>query len=364
MENKIINQQAVDLLTAPCLLENYFAGIIHMPGKGVTEQFSENTNAGYIRIVRELPPGIQSRRLGANVNGGNFNGDGAKSVQSYEEELQLTDVYDGNIDIPEVSTDMFSLDLIEAQMRNVAGEVSTAINAATIAEQLKAWANSAANNKAQKVVMPETIGDTSYRDAVVEAGAILDDGDEEKDVQTYPTDFRQLIGRPTFIAKLHSKNNLPHGDLALQLLARGVISEGTYKTNGNLYVGEMDGTPVYKAPSAVWTKAAAELLYEDNGNNVGASSVKNTSAAFAEVKKIEAMLVCGIGTARGVASGNRVKSIPCPRGAGITLQPKFRWGVECFYGTSVVPIVDNGFDLSKLVTAENLLKRVPVGSQG
>lgn len=365
-----VNQQTVDILTAPRLMENYFMGIIHMPSKGVTEKFSENTSAGSVRIVRQLPPGIKSRRLGATVNGGHFNSDGTKTVGSVEYDLNLTDIYDGNIDIPEVAQDMFSLDLIESEMDSVAGEVSTAINAATLAEQLKAWANSAAKGKAHRVAIPATIDDTTYRDVVVEAGAHLDDGDEDNDVQTFPTDARQLIGRPTFVAKLHSKGNLPRGDLALQLLARGVISEGTYKTNGALYVGEMDGTPVYKAPSAIWTKAARELIYNNNGtiDTASANSVGNTEAAFAEIKAIEAVLVCGIGTARGIAVGNRVKSIPCPRGAGITLQPKFRWGVECFYGTSVVPIVDNGFDLSKLVsyTSESeykLLARLPEDSQ-
>lgn len=359
-----INQQSVDILTGPRFLESYFAGIIHMPGKGVNEGFSDDTSAATVRVVRQNLPGFEPRRIGATVNGGNFNGEDAGEPSSTEYDLLLTDLYDRNMDIAEVTTDMFSLPVVEQTADNIAGEVNTAVNASTTAEQIKGWANNAVSDdgKAQKVELPATIGETSYRDAVLSAGAILDDGDEDVGVQTYPTEAREIIARPTFCAKLlTAKNIVVGGDLSVALLERGVISEGTYKGNGSMYVGEIDNTPVYKAPSIIWNKAAEELVY--TGTNARSGNLKNTATAKAQIDKIEALVVSGIGTLRGIATGNRIKSIPSPRGAGIRLQPKFRWGVECIYGTSVVPIVSNGFALNSLVPENKTLSRMPVGSQ-
>ena len=357
-----INQQSVDILTAPRFLQSYFAGILHIPGKGVNEGFSEDIAAAYVRVVRQKLPGYEPRRLGATANGGNFNSRAAGQPTSEEYDLKLTDIYDQNLDIPEVVTDMFSLPVVEQTMDNLAGEVSTAVNASTVAEQIKGWANAAKQNKANKVTLPANITETSYRDALLEAGAHLDDGDEAVGVQTYPAEAREILARPTFVTKLLSaKNIVVGGDLSVALLERGVISEGTYKGNGALYCGEFDNSPVYKAPKIIFNKAAEELVYK--GTTAKSGNMKNTAAAKAEIDKIGALVVSGIGTLRGICTGNRIKSIPSPDGAGLRLQPKFRWGVECIYPTSVVPVVDNGFDLSKLVPDGKELDRLPVGSQ-
>lgn len=363
-----INQQSVDIITAKRLMENYFVNIIHMPGKGVTEGFTDDVSAPFVRVVRQKLPGILPRQLGATANGGNFNSAAAKQPQSEEFDIQITEFYDGNIDIPEVTTDMFSLPLVEATMDSVAGEVATAINASTVAEQIKTWANEMCKTtpKSHVVTLPSSIGDESYRDAVLAAGAYLDDGDEDHGVQSYPVDMREIVARPTFCAKLlTAKNIVVGGDLSVALLERGVISEGTYKSNGNQYVGEIDNTPVYKAPSIIWNKAAQELVYLSSGvpDPTAANNVYNTANAKAAIDAIEALVVSAVGTARGIATGNRVKSIPSPNGAGLRLQPKFRWGVECFYATSVVPIVAYGFTLANLATTSNVLARLPSGSQ-
>ncbi|MBE6555525.1 MAG: hypothetical protein E7663_04755 [Ruminococcaceae bacterium] len=366
-----INRQSVDILTHKKFLETFFSGLVHMPGKGVNESITEDTNAAYVRVVRQNLPGFEPRRLGSTVNGGSFNSDDAAEPSSVEYELSLTDLYDGNFDIAEVTTDMFSLPLVERTMEDMAGEVDTAVNAATLAEQLRAWANSAAKNEgAQKITLPAEIGDTTYREAVFKAGAILDDGDIDNGVQFYPADQREIIARPMFCAELFSKWNLGAGDITRALLERGVISEGTYKSNGEMFVGEIDNTPVYKAPSVIWKRAAKELCFSVNGvpSYARSNSVHENVAARSEMDKIEAIVVSAVGTVRGLALGNHIKSIDSPRGAGIRLQPKFRYGVETLYGTSVVPIVKNGFDLTKLTayTSESdnrLLVRMPVKSQ-
>ena len=83
-----INQQSVDIITAKRLMENYFVNIIHMPGKGVTEGFTDDVSAPFVRVVRQKLPGILPRQLGATANGGNFNSTAAKQPQSEEFDIQ------------------------------------------------------------------------------------------------------------------------------------------------------------------------------------------------------------------------------------------------------------------------------------
>lgn len=360
----MINQQSVDALTAKKLQESYFSKIIHIPGKGVNEGLTEDASAASVRVVRQKLPGIATRQLGATVNGGNFNGENAKGIASDEFYIDITNVYDGNIDIAEVQTDMFSLPVVEATMENCGGEVATGVNASTIAEQVKAWANDAIASEpvVQKVELPSTLEETSYRDAILDASAILDDGDESNQVQIYPDDMREIIARPSFCTGLFKGNNvIVGGDLSVALLERGVIAEGTYRGNGEQYVGEVNNTPIYKAPKTLWNAAANELVF-NNGTTKSGNLAHNPDAK-AEFDKIQALVVSAVGTLRGIAVGNRVKSIPSPLGAGLRLQPKFRWGVKCIYPSSVVPIVSNGFSVADLTYTNKTLNRLPYGSQ-
>lgn len=359
----MINQQSVDALTAKKLQESYFSKIVHIPGKGVNEGFTEDVSAASVRVVRQKLPGIATRQLGATVNGGNFNGENAKGIASDEFYIDITNVYDGNIDIAEVQEDMFSLNVVEATMENCGGEVATGVNASTIAEQIKAWANGKkAGQTAELVTLPSTIDETSYRDAVLDASAFLDDGDEANQVQIYPDDMREIIARPSFCTGLFKgKNIVVGGDLSIALLERGVIADGTYRGNGEQYVGEVNNTPIYKAPKTLWNAAANEIVFGTNTAKSG--NLANTSTAKAAFDKIQALVVSAVGTLRGIAVGNRVKSIPSPIGAGLRLQPKFRWGVKCIYPSSVVPIVDNGFSVDALTNDGSVMTRLPYGSQ-
>ena len=366
--NTMINQQSVDALTAPKLKESFFADQIYMPTKGVDEGFSPDANAASIRVVRQKLPDIETRQLGASVNGGAFNDEDSKGVQSAEYFVDVTNVYDGNLDIAETQEDMFSLPVVEATIGNFGKEAASRVNSSTIAEQVKAWANDAsgATPVAQSVTIAANANETAYRDAVLDASAVLDDGDIDNGVETYPGDMRQIVCRPTFATSLFKgKNIIVGGDLSVALLERGVIAEGTYNGNGNAYVGEVNNTPIFKAPKALWDRAAKELVYATNGvtDTAKANNLFNTAAARAEINKIEALMVSAVGTLRGIATGNRVKSIPSPKGAGIRLQPKFRWGVECIYPSSVVPIVKSDFDLDALVPEGKKLVRLPAGSQ-
>ena len=334
MATNQINTQSVQILLAKKYRDNYFQSILHRPGKGVTEEFSEDTNAGYIRVVRALPHGVVGRRLGADVNGGNFNGDNAYVSKSSEYELPLLYVYDGNFDIPEVQTDMLPLNIVEQEAKNISGEVATQINASTIAAQLVATLNADVKRTSKYVFkLPATVTETSARDALLDAVALLDNGDEANGIQSFPTDEREILARPEFFVHLFKGKNIVIGgsNYAQEMLARGVISPNTYSDNGTSYKGEFMDIPLYVASKAIWNAAEGWINAGDKALTAGA------------LNGVQAIVCAAMGTARGVATPESFKQIPCPIGPGIRIQPLVRWGVECWLPDSVTVVAGNGF---------------------
>lgn len=367
-----INSQSVNILLAKKLQENFWVNMLYLPNYGVNEGFAGDTDAGEIRVVRQIPPGIKGRRLGSTVNGGHFNAGNVIYPTSQEFELKLTDVYDGVVDVPEVAQDMFSLSLVEAEGDAMGNEFATFVNAQTIAEQIATFFNaySVSNTSANLVVLPQNATATQYRDALLAAMAHLDNGDETIGAQTFPSKSRQILVRPTFLAGLFQANNILVGgsNLAQELLSRGVISEGTYNSNGDQYKGEFMGVPVMVAPDAIWTAAWKSLCVNTNGTLDTGNNITDVAAKLTEMNEIQALVVAAPGTLRGIAMGNRIKQIDSPDGAGIRLQPKMRMGVTCISAKSVVPIANYGIVTNNIITYTNAtvytkLVRVPEGSQ-
>lgn len=351
MATNQINTQSVQILLAKKYRDNYFQSILHRPGKGVTEEFSEDTNAGYIRVVRALPHGVVGRRLGADVNGGNFNGDNAYVSKSSEYELPLLYVYDGNFDIPEVQTDMLPLNIVEQEAKNISGEVATQINASTIATQLVKTLNQEFDRPEDGSYikkLPSTITETSARDALLDAVALLDNGDEANGIQSFPTDEREILARPEFFVHLFKGKNIVIGgsNYAQEMLARGVISPNTYSDNGTSYKGEFMDIPLYVASKAIWNAAEGWINVGDEALPAGA------------LNGVQAIVCAAMGTARGVATPESFKQIPCPIGPGIRIQPLVRWGVECWLPDSVSVVVSNKY------TAPSATKNLSVLAPG
>lgn len=351
MATNQINNQSVNILLAKKYRDNYFQSILHRPGKGVTEEFSSDTAAGYIRVVRALPHGVTGRKLGASTNGGNFNrNDHVASAAEYE--LPLLYVYDGNFDIPEVQQDMLPLNIVEQEAKNISGEVATQINASTIAAQLVATLNAdLARTSSYVIKLPATATASSARDALLGAMGLLENGDAANGVQSFPTDEREIIARPEFYVELFKSNNIIAGgsNFAQEMLARGAISPNTYVDNGMSYKGEFMDAPLYVASKAIWSAAEAWI---NSGSAALTAGGLNT---------VQAIVCAAMGTARGVAMPETFKQIPCPIGAGIRIQPLIRWGVECWLPDSVAVVAGNGFTTP--VTSSNKLSVFAPGSR-
>ena len=318
-----VNNTATQVLAAKQVKENIFAKLLHRNGKGVTER--TETNASSIRMFKVVPGGSKARELGHSENGAFFNGTKAKISEVIEYNLDLLYLMDQVFDIPEVQQDMVAVNIFDETTKNIGGETATAINASTTAIQLKYVFDKAATAKAW-TDLAVVLGSTpKYAEAFVEANSMLDEGDVANHIQSFPFEDRQAFVTSKMRRELMKNGQVLLGgsNYAQSMLAKGSVSPEDTKDFGDMYLGEIDGVPVYFMPKAILDEAKAWA----GGNET--------------IGKVEGMLCAASATDRGISTQDYIKITDSPDGAGKRLQPKTRWGCKvCYKG--IVPIVSNG----------------------
>ena len=331
-----LDGQALRRVTSQQIKENIFQDIVALPEKGVTEKFSTDTDASEIRVIRQLIPDFKARQLGATVNGGYFNSENPVMPQSAEYGIKILYMIDNSIDYPTVMDEMVELPVAEATNKNVAGLVARNINASTIAHQLAAVINKyVADGNGNNINRVAADANGNIKDALLDASAMLDDGDSGNGVDMFPTDGRQIFIRASQKATLLKTGNIIIGgsNYAQEMLKRGVISPDTYKDSDLRTIGEIDGIPVSVVNKTVWD-LAEKWMGLDAGTLDG----------------IVGLVVAGMATARALAFNNSVKIIDSPNGQGKRAQYKYRWGLEIFHIKGIVPISKNDFGWSTAFT--------------
>lgn len=345
-----VNDVTVRRVASSKVKENIFQDIVLRPDEAVTEKFSTDTDAAQIQIIRLKPNNAEAREIGASVNGAYFNGNDAETSATEAYGINILTTIDHNIDIPTNMQDMLSVDAVKGELENLSGKVSRNINAMTIATQLaknfneKAKADSNFDNWV--VIDKSSTAKGIYKNAIIEAGAKLDDGNEKQGIDTYPTDNRAVIIRSKVKASLLKDGEIIIGgsNSAQAMLQKGGLDEGTRPNNITGYLGEMDNMPVYMASEPIWKLAEKYLGLSANA-----------------LDKVLGIVVSGIGTGRALAFNNVMKIIDTPNGQGKRLQPKYRMGAECWDECSVVPIVEKTF--VNVSTADAQLKVLAPGSR-
>lgn len=320
-----VNNTATQVLAAKQIKENIFMQLVHKNGYGVNQV--EEVNASTVRLFKPVKIDINAREIGSGNNGGFFNNANAIVTQVSEYDLNLLYVFDGNVDIPEVQQDMVAINLFDGATKNLGGRCATEINASTIAAQLAVKYNAADTANAWTGLAVEIgTGDKANYDAFLAASTLLDDGDEANGIQSFPFDEREVIMRPSYRASLLGANGVIVGgsNYAQSMLAKGAVSPDAKKEWGTMYVGELDLTPCYVAPAALWKRAGAWV---------------GSETAF---DATEAIVCAASATDRGISTQDYIKVIDSPNGAGKRLQPKTRWGINVCYPKGIVPIVKNG----------------------
>ncbi len=338
----------VDTLTtkrilSPAVKENIFQGVMLKPNEAVTEKYSEDTDASEIQVLRLKPSANDAREIGSEKNGAWFNNQEAVTSSTEAYGIQILQTIDRNIDIPTNAQDMVSVDLLEGETKNLAGLVNRNINAMTLAAMIAKNLNNVAGfDKKNANASTVTFGDSDkiasnwitkvengkYTDAIIDAGTKLDDGNEKEGIDAYPDDMRCVIIRPNIKGEiLKNMTGLYGGTAVFDVLKKAGLDTSTtpaIATTG--YVGEIANMPVYCASGVVWSLVEKYLGL--------------TAGALANLK---AVACSGVGTGRALAFNSKIKTIDAPRGQGMRLQPKYRFGAECWDALSVVPIFAGTF---------------------
>jgi hypothetical protein len=334
----------IDTLTtkrvlSPVVKDNIFQGIFTKPDEAVTEKYSEDTDASEIQVLRIKPTPNDARELGSDKNGKWFNDEEAATSSTEAYGIQILQTIDRNIDIPTNAQDMVSVDLLEGETRNLSGLVNRNINAMTIAAQLAKNFNNVAgvekknSNASALAIEPVTknwvtIASNKYSDAIIDAAAYLDNGNEAEGIEAYPDDQRCVIIRPTAkAAMIKAISQLNGGAAVFDMLKRGgVDADNRPKIATTGYIGEFMNMPVYVASNVTFA------LVE-----------KYLGLAAGALAKLGGIVVSAVGTGRALAFNSVIKQIPSPNGQGIRLQPKYRFGAECWDALSVVPMFMSEF---------------------
>lgn len=353
----------IDTLTtkrvlSPVVKDNIFQGIFTKPDEAVTEKYSEDTDASEIQVLRIKPTQNDARELGSSVNGAWFNSENAATSSTEAYGIQILQTIDRNIDIPTNAQDMVSVDLLEGETRNLAGLVNRNINAMTIAAMLAKNFNNVAgvekkNSNASAVEIDAVaknwvnVSSGKYGDAIIDAAAHLDNGNEAEGIDAYPDDQRCVIIRPTAkAAMIKAISQLNGGAAVFDMLKRGgVDADSRPKIATTGYIGEFMNMPVYVASNVTFT-----LVEKYLGLSAGA------------LANLAGLVVSAVGTGRALAFNSTIKQIPSPNGQGIRLQPKYRFGCECWDALSVVPVFSETFT-NPVTGTENALFVRGVGSR-
>lgn len=335
---------ATQVLASKQIKENIFLELIHRNGKGVN-QVTE-TNASTVRLFKTKALTDSARQLGASNNGGWFDNGNVGTAEVEEYDLNLLYVYNKPVDIPEVQQDMVGVNLFDTTTKNIGGRIATEINASTIAHQLvakmvqekEAYASGRTAWDGVAVVLGAT---PDYYQAILDASSLLDNGDEDNGVQSFPFEEREIIIRPAYRKALMSAKGVLIGgsNYAQSMIAKGSVSPEDSKEFGSMYVGEIDLTPVYLCPDTIWNRAGLWCTTQTTTSGTAGAVTDGTTALF---NSVEAIVCASSATDRGISTQDYVKVIDSPNGAGKRLQPNARWGINVAYAKGIVPILKNG----------------------
>ena len=289
-----INSQVAAHVFANTAMKNIYQGEIEKGGRGVTQEYSNDTTGSSITVIRPLPLPIKARELGAAINGGNFSAyDYQPASDAYT--LHIITVIDDVVDIPNVSLDMIPVGIADMYTKNVSDKVTLNVNAIKIAAALH----------------------TSF--------------DKAHGVSMFPQDDRIGLVSVDWYAEIVSVNGvfqLGGANYAYDILRKGVISQNAEQEKlADGYVGDMYGIPFHTVSPLVFATACDYLGFPE--------------------EEFDDNLICIIKSAHGnlfaLASGSSIKTIDSPLGQGIRLQPLYRMGAACIMPKANSLLVKNTF---------------------
>ena len=310
-----INSSVAAHVFANTAMENIYQGEIEKGGRGVTQKYSDNTTGSSISVVRPLPLPIRARQLGAAINGGNFSAfEYQPASDAYD--LKIITVIDDIVDIPNVTLDMIPVGISNMYIKNISDKVTLNMNAIKIAAALYTSLSAYQADPTKANVTTFVAGTDNLLKQLSKAYVQLDKGDADNGVSMFPQDDRIGLVSVDWYAEIISVNgvfNLGGANYAYDILRKGTISTDAEQNKlADGYVGTMFGIPFHTVSPLVWLVACEYLGFP----------------AY-EFDEIIALIKSAHGNLFALASGSSVKTIDCPNGQGVRLQPLYRMGAAC-----------------------------------
>lgn len=365
-----LNGYDVEHASSLLVYENLFPEIQHINGKGCVDKYTKTDDVDsvtYIDIMRVLPYAPRFRKLGATNNGAYHN---AQNVGGYGNAPQSTHytipvdlVYDEGVAItsPQIYSNPVALQsVVLAQLVKTAG---MSINVITFAKQIEAFFRQGDNFDKAKAGTPGAIAaaditPTEISDAVeidsagnaagaasafLLANSKLNDGIPEIGALVVPADERQGFVTAAYNAKMKAQYMQNASESAARILASGFMNpftntEGKRIDSRTGLVGMYDGVDLF-----LFTKTTKQFVYVALGilgtaDDTDTTAYRKTSRDVLD--KIEAIIVYGAGTCRGIV-GPSVTANPNVYFGGVYLLPKMKVGVEVLSGATIKLVVDD-----------------------
>ena len=324
--NPTVDGIAAGRKLAPMIMTNIVQQIQLRNGRGVTGKYSDDPLYYEIRIVRIKPLTQEARTLSGSTNIGAFNSDDPEQPTTEQYGLTIDHIIDLPIDIAQSSMDMIPLDLLNGTVKVLQQKVAKNVNASTLATQLASALNYEQAGTTTHTV-DITLGTDEVLDKFMDMSVILDNGDEDNGVDTFPLDSRAIQIRPK-IKNYMMKSGKAVFDLnnwtGQHMLKLGQVDYETVPNNKvDGYLGEINQTAFYMTPDPIWTLAEKYL-----GLSAG------------DLQYVYGVLSAAEGTGRGIAFTRNIVIDQSPKGQGVRIFPLYRWGIETWFEKSIVLLVD------------------------
>lgn len=331
-----VNANAVARVLSNEALWMIMQGSIETDRQGVTQRFSADVSGAEIRIIVPQPLNLAARSLGGTINGENFPNE-TKQSSSTSVGLSVLETIDTPVDIAQVTQDMIPLNLLEAQMRIIGMEVTTQLNALTVASKVANTFPAVQRGEVQfTVIDPANDTGADIRYELTQANSELDNGDIDNNLAYFPNDDRIMVIRPSLRAPLMKEGAIIVGgsNIAQEIVAEGGVSRGARRDlSRDAVIGMFDGLPVAICGERIWREACGFL-----------------GVPVYALDEVLGYISSGYANVRAVAQTEQMKIIDAPQGQGIRIQPLIRMGARSFYPKGNQFIVTPKFDLDAFIT--------------
>lgn len=350
-----LNGYDVEHASSLLIYENLFPEIQHLNGKGVTDKWTNRSdieNVTMIDVMRVLPYAPRFRKLGATNNGKFHNANNVGGInnapQSTHYTINVDLVYDEGVAITRTQAETNQVEIESVVNMQIVKAAAMAINVVTYAKQIEGFfrdsftsTGSTQDEIDNSIFAGDSTKDAnasgSYADAFLQANAKLTDGIPEIGAFIVPAEAREAFVSTNFNRVMKRQYMQNASEAAARILATGFINpftqtEGTRINANTGLLGMYDGVDL-----VLWNNVVRKFTYVALGLDLD-----NDTTIIALLDKIEAIVVYGAGTVRGVV-GPTVEANANPFQGGVYLVPHMKMGVEVLDGHTI-----------KLVTSDAL----------